>query len=91
VLTDRTLDVELCRLLDEATGALSRLDVETLEAVERRAAGLRVLSGMGLSAELASRHRVFGSVVRATGENLAVLERAAGVGDAGRGVERWAR
>jgi hypothetical protein len=67
-------------VLEEATGALARLDADELSQLELRALRLQDLlaNGARLMAlpELQARHRVFASVVRATGDNLAILQRA---------------
>jgi hypothetical protein len=76
-------------VLEDSTGALIRLDADELGRLERFALRLQssLANGPQLMAlpELHARHRVFASVVRATGENLAILERA-GTRDA-----RWDR
>jgi hypothetical protein len=84
----------LAGLLQEATGALARLDAEALGELEERAVRLQALLAAGARIttlrEIAARHRVFAGVVKATGENLGVLERVS----AGRGYgagDPWAR
>ena len=92
VASTANVEEELLRVLSEATRAVARLDTEALGLLELRARRLhaRLLGGVEfrMSAEIAARHRVFAKVVRATGENLAILE---GVRkrDAGRDA-RWA-
>ena len=76
------MDLELRRVLVEATDALARLDSDALEELERRAVKLQALIVGGVSAmalsEIAARHRVFAAVVEATGENLRVMRRISG-------------
>jgi len=66
-------------VLEAATEALARLDSEALGELEERALRVQALlaQGAGFLAlpEVMARHRVFAGVVRATGENLRVLER----------------
>ena len=80
-------------MLVEATDALARLDSDALEELERRAVKLQALIVGGVSAmalsEIAARHRVFAGVVKATGENLGILDRVASAGVYGRNP--WAR
>ena len=63
-------------MLEAATGALARLDAETLVELERRAQAL-LTNGARAAAlpEMAAQHRVFAGLVQATGENLGILER----------------
>ncbi len=81
--------MELRAVLAEATDAVARLDTRALSELEQRARALQAMiaggAGMCVSAEIAARHRVFAAVVRATGENLAILEGARS------GESRWAR
>lgn len=102
---------ELGRVLQEATGALSRLDAARLEELESRALALRERLADGWSidgssstpgstmklpeggapgsaAELTASFRVFACVVKATGMNLEILERAGGQAAKRAGV-RW--
>ena len=73
-------------MLEDATGALARLDATGLEELSERAEALRIALGAGMmiagAPELLARFRVFASVVQATGKDLAMLERA----DAGKGA-----
>ncbi len=79
--------MELSAVLSEATAAVERFDIQALGELELRARTLQTALAGGLqlrvSAEIAARHRVFAAVVRATGENLAILE--------GTQETRWAR
>ena len=65
-------------LLVDATEALGVLDAERLGSI---AARLQTLldsqTGVTSTAEIASRQRVFASVLRATAENIAILRRVA--------------
>jgi hypothetical protein len=77
------LGAELGRLISEASAALTHLDAETLEALNRKAATLQgmALGGLGSkgfagAAELEARVRVFAAMVKASRENLTILERA---------------
>ena len=68
-------------LIDEATGALARLDAAALGELEVRAAGLWTLGLEGAgTAEVAARLRVFASVLRETDRGLQVLARVQGRG-----------
>jgi len=73
-------EVELRAVLTEATDAVARFDTQALGELELRARTLQAMlaggTGICISAEVAARHRVFAAVVRATGENLAILEAA---------------
>lgn len=67
-------------MLQEATRALSHLDAEALEALERRASALRdSLAGGSLRGacgpEVRVRLNVFSDVVAATSRDLAILRR----------------
>ncbi len=67
------------RLIVEASAALIQLDAKALEELARRAGSLAAQpDGLGVapSATLWARRRVFAGMVQATGENLAVLQRA---------------
>ncbi len=64
-------------MLAEATAALTRLDAARLELIAAKLGALAPGAVMG-TAEIAARQRVFASVLRATGNNLAVLRRVAG-------------
>jgi hypothetical protein len=89
--------LELGRVLEAATGALACLDSDKLCELERRVLEMQALLAGGARIagvpEIMARHRVFAGVVRATGENLRVLEGAgsrgvygAAVGDYWRGA-----
>ena len=69
-------------LIDEATGALARLDAGALGELEVRAAGLWTLGVEAAAAdEIAARLRVFASVLRETDRGLRVLARVQGRGN----------
>ena len=84
-------------MLEAATLALAHLDSGALGELERRALALQaqIESGANVSAvpEAVARHRVFGAVVEATGENLGVLGRTGSRGLYGDSRMRnpWAR
>ncbi len=80
-------------MLDAATDALARLDAEALGELERRAMELKALPTGNLTSlsHLQAGYRVFAAVVRATGENLGVLERSGGAYGAARSRSPWAR
>ena len=68
----------LSGLLAEATSALELLDAGRLDELAGRLETLVARSGgLVVTAEIAARHRVFASVLRATGENLNILKRVA--------------
>jgi hypothetical protein len=79
------LVAELARLVEEASAALTILDADTLDELGRRA---EALAAMNLGASslddraiipvLEARFRKFSAVLKATSENLAILERANG-------------
>ena len=68
-------------LLTDATEALGVLDADRLGFIADK---LQVLltsqTSLRSTREIAARQRVFASVLRATGDNIAVLERVSGEG-----------
>ncbi len=66
------------RLLEEATDALARLDAGALGELERRALELKSLLSSDVTSlqHIQAGYRVFAGVVRATSENLGVLDRS---------------
>ncbi len=83
----------MSQVLDAATDALARLDAEALGELERRAVALKALLTSDLTAlpHVQAGYRVFAGVVRATGENLGVLERSNGAYGATQSRSPWAR
>jgi hypothetical protein len=80
-------------VLDEATAALACLDAEALGELEARALRLQALLSSSVrltTPEIAARHRVFAGVVKATGENLGILDRRGSLGAYGRMRNPWA-
>jgi hypothetical protein len=74
---------ELARLIADASSALAHLDADALEEFSRKAETLSAfdLGGAGvrdaaLIPVLEARYRVFAALLKATGENLATLQRA---------------
>jgi hypothetical protein len=74
---------ELARLISDASSALAHLDAKALEDLGRKAESLSTfnLGGAGvrdtaLIPVLEARYRVFAALLKATGENLATLQRA---------------
>ncbi len=73
---------ELGLLLDEATGALSRMDAEALESLELRALALQTALAGVPAADVMAKFRVFNGVLQGTGKGLSVLRRVRGEGAA---------
>jgi hypothetical protein len=79
----RATGAELARLIADASSALAHLDADALEELGRKAKTLSAfdLGGAGVRDEaltpvLEARYRVFAALLKATGENLATLQRA---------------
>lgn len=78
-------------LLEEATNALTEFAVERLEQVVLSLDAILARRGrIASTAEVAARYQVFVGVLRATGENLGLLQRLAGENSSKTGM-RWAR
>jgi hypothetical protein len=80
-------------LLEAATEALAQLDAGALGELERRALELKALLTWDPTSlpHVQAGYRVFAAVVRATGENLGVLERSTGAHGIARSRSPWGR
>jgi hypothetical protein len=75
---------QLVRLIEDGTGALAELDVESLELLQERALQVKwsLERGQAVDASLLkilqSHRRVFAEVLRTTGEHVNLLRRMSG-------------